>query len=317
MLHLFCMKKIFIFLGILIFLGVGCQDYRQTQSQVVVDEHYPLSHKLEKTMVNTPTSGPYVHTVRSASSTDGLVWSDDRIEDLVLHASVPTAIQKDDNTIIVYFVDALNHSGGLSCIVSENEVFDWGTCVIQNMTTDNPADFSIIQLADGRYRMYYYAAQGNPDTLDDHNVDCAISDDGFMFIQETTVFTYPGLVDPDIFWTGQQWVLHSYSITDKATVVATSSDGINFTYQGELKPTGYGVTKPIMLDTGSLRMYGFNQDDGQDTFYSFISQDGLSWTKEDGVRLSAPEGYSITDPFVIPLNNGGYQMFYKQTSIMK
>ena len=49
------------------------------------------------------------------------------------------------------------------------------------------------------------------------NVDAAVSTDGVHFNREGTAFSYDGLVDPDVFWTGQQWVMHVFSLSAGAT----------------------------------------------------------------------------------------------------
>lgn len=330
--------KYFYCLVILILLGAGCTkeseptQEQETQAQKVsIEEESTLSQTQEdeeapsvvsftppvespdgKEPEQTPKSGPYVHSVWVASSDDGMTFTNDFDSALVEHASVPTSMEFSDGTIRSYFVDASSGPERFSCVESKDggQSYEWGACRITGVTSVKAVDFSIVKLPDGRYRLYYYASGKVTDTLTSHNVDSAISTDGVNFKWEGTVFTYDGLVDPDVFWNGSLWVMHVYSIAGDTTVVATSEDGTSFSYYGSLSPSGYGVTKPIELSDGTFRMYGFKQPSSS-SFVSFISEDGLNWTIESGTRLSVGSNQNMTDPFVIQLSNGTYKMFYK------
>lgn len=265
---------------------------------------------------NVGQTGPYTHKVYVASSVDGITWTNDSDEPILEHASVPSAIVRDDGSIVVYVVDASNGPDTFGCTVSSDNgvTFENGNCTIQNLTVNRTVDFSIVQLEDGRYRLYFFGSNGftgDPGSGEgDHDIYSAISDDGITFTQEAKVFSYEGLVDPDVFWNGSEWVMQVHSLTVNKTVVATSTDGTSFTYRGTLVPERYGVTKPVLLADETFRMYAFKQGE-QTSFYSMTSEDGFTWTMEGGIRLEAPNGYEITDPFVVELHDQTYKMFYK------
>jgi hypothetical protein len=124
------------------------------------------------------------------------------------------------------------------------------------------------------------------------------------------------LVDPDVFWNGSQWVMQVMSLSAPGTVVATSTDGTNFSYLKMFSPEKVGTSKPIQLSDGSFRLYTFVQGE-QTKFYSYTSTDGLNWTAESGVRFTGPAGYQITDPSVTRLANGSYKMVYKLSPDLK
>ena len=143
---------------------------------------------------------------------------------------------------------------------------------------------------------------------EEHTIYSAISPDGIHFAYEQAVFRGSGLVDPDVYWNGKEWVMFVFS--DGVTIVAKCSDGLRFGYVGGLGLEGWGTTAPVMLKDGRLRLYAFDQHDLR-RVRSFISGDGISWKQEYGVRLIAPPGKRITDPFVIQLKDGSWKMIFK------
>lgn len=260
-----------------------------------------------------PREGPYVHWVKTAVSDDGLTWTKDHDEKLVEHASVPSAVVLKDGTIMMYFVDASQGPDRLGCMESRDngKNFTLTQCTIQNLSSVKAVDFCPVDLPDGRIRLYYYASGQMTDTHEKHRVNSAIASDGRHFVEEGVAFEYDGLVDPDVFYNGEKWIMHVFSLTAKGTIVATSSDGRHFSYYGLLSPEKTGVTRPIALPQGGFRMYGFPQPWAHE-FVSLFSQDGFSWQKEEGVRLSVSSDLEITDPFVILQADGKYRMVYKE-----
>ncbi|HSW30168.1 MAG TPA: exo-alpha-sialidase [Longimicrobiales bacterium] len=278
------------------------------------DGGFPVENPSEVQPATPPTSGPWYHTVRSATSSDGLTFRDEREGNLVLHASVPSAIRLADGTVVVYFVDFSSGSPErLGCVVSRDRgaTYQWGGCAISGLRSVKAVDPCPVLLEDGRVRLYYYASSDNVDAAGPHPIHSAISTDGIHFAYEATAFTADGLVDPDVFWTGSQWVMHVFSLAAGGTLVATSADGLSFAQRGVLEPRGYGVTKPLRLSDGTFRMYAFAQPDAV-SFVSFRSNDGLAWTIEAGTRFTAAAGTQVTDPFVIARGDGTWLMVYKR-----
>ncbi len=290
---------------------VDFEEVINSEEVVNFEELLPLENSQLVVREDDSGVGPYSHFVHAASSEDGLTFTEDFENALVRYASVPAAIVRDDGMIVVYFVDGSQLLGGLGCVISQDGglTYTWGDCFVDGYLAETIVDFSVVTLPDGRYRMYYYAVEGNDVHKEgDHSVESAISDDGINFVSEGAAFTYEGLVDPDVFWNGEMWIMHVYNIQAEGTVVATSVDGTSFEYRGMLEPDGYGVTKPITLVDGTFRMYGFNQPSST-IFESFISEDGLTWEKEEGIRLEYDE--KVTDPFVVELQDGTYKMYFK------
>ncbi|MDQ7778711.1 MAG: hypothetical protein RDV41_03245 [Planctomycetota bacterium] len=261
-----------------------------------------------------PQGGPYTHKVCSASSVDGLTWTRDegcRLE----HASVPCAIAVDDK-VYLYFVNADTGPGkfeNVACATSTDGLnFKKEDFAIEGLPSQKAVDPSIIRDADGRFRLYYFASAGMGDPAvakGKHEIHVAFSDDGIRFKEAGTAFSRGALVDPDVFRFKGTWFMYVFG--EGSTVIATSDDGMKFTYKQELGLRGYGTVAPIALDEGRLRLYAFDQTKpAGNSVCSFLSTDGINWEKEAGLRLTANEDEQITDPFVIRWN-GGYKMYFK------
>lgn len=258
-----------------------------------------------------PTAGPYTHQVLSASSPDGLTWTHDGFV-LLEHASVPCAIVMPDGRLRIYYVDASQMPETVNCAESSNEgsTFEPLGLTIAGLESEKAVDPGIVRLSNGRYRLFYYGANGDPGAAGTHYVRSAISDDGVHFTETGTALAYPGLVDPDVFKVGDRWLMFVFSLTEHTTVVAESRNGRKFKKVRPLGLDGFGTTAPVRLDDGRFRLYAFDQRT-QRTIVSFVSEDGLTWLQEPGVRLDAPERKEITDPQVVRLPDGSWKMVFK------
>jgi len=261
-----------------------------------------------------PAGGPYRHKILSATSADGLAWTRDtgvRLE----HASVPCAVATADR-VFLYYVDADRGAGqseSVGCAISrDGYYFEKQPCVIHGMTAKKAVDPSVLRDADGKFRLYYLAssAPGDPASAPrDHEIHLALSDDGIAFRNVGSAFTYPALVDPDVFFFQSKWFLYVFART--GTVIAQSDDGRAFQYRQVLDLPGWGTVAPVPLADGRLRLYAFEQRRGAgNAVRSFLSADGIHWTAEPGDRLLARDDEQITDPFVVRWH-GGYKMYFK------
>jgi hypothetical protein len=247
----------------------------------------------------------------SASSEDGLAWTPDgRV--LLDHASVPAAISLPDGRIRLYYVDASNVPENVNCADSADrgETFIVLGCHIENLGGDKAVDPSIVRLDDGTFRLFYYAVRGRLDSPGRHAISWASSEDGITFRGQGEAYEDEGLVDPDVFWSGRDWLMYVFSLSKPGTTIAKSDDGVSFSYLGMLHLQGWGTTAPIRLDERTMRLYAFEQRT-QTEFHSFTSTNGIDWLQEPGVRLQAPLGKEITDPFVVRLPDGAWKMFFK------
>jgi hypothetical protein len=259
-------------------------------------------------------SGPYTHRVESASSPDGLNWTRDsgvRLE----HASVPCAIA-DDQRIVLYYVDADRTPGKpetVGCSISYDSVeFQKQPFSINGLPTLKAVDPCVLRDGDGKYRLYYLAsnARGDPaQAVQPHEIHLALSDDGIYFNEVRAVFSYAGLVDPDVFVFNNTWFMYVFSRNQ--TIIATSQDGYNFVYRQPLSLKNWGTVAPVRFDDGRLRLYAFEQGKGSGNIVaSFVSKNGFDWTAENGSRLVAAADELITDPYVVKWQDN-YKMYFK------
>lgn len=166
---------------------------------------FPVKNPAEVVTSPLPATGPYYHTLRTASSTDGLIWTDDRTTDLALHVSVPSVAEMDDGTIIIYFVDFSSGAPEkLGCVISRDggKTYTWGPCSLEGLTSNKAVDFAPFGPLNNTTQLYFYASSQDVNSTGLHNIDVAESNDGRLFTRKSTVFTYPGLVDPDVFYNG-------------------------------------------------------------------------------------------------------------------
>ncbi len=261
-----------------------------------------------------PQGGPYAHRVLSATSRNGLTWQRDpgfRLD----HASVPCALA-DGNRILLYFVDADRGPGqmeSVGCAVSTDSLnFVRQPFVIEGMTARKALDPAVVRGPDGRIRLYYLASSAHGDPASDpadHEIHLATSDDGVRFREAGAVFRYPRLVDPDVFPYLGSWWMCVFGGGD--TLIATSPDGLRFTYRAALPVRGWGTVAPVALPDGRLRLYAFDQrTQSGNTVRSFVTSNPHVWAAEAGIRLAAKPGEQITDPYVIPWQ-GGWKMYFK------
>lgn len=261
-------------------------------------------------------SSPREHQVLSATSIDGLTWTRD--EGIRLSsASVPCAINDGDRRVLLYVVrppDEPGGIGGVSCAVSTNGT-DFTIARefrIEGLSSRTAADPSIVRDSNGKFHLYYLASNhpGDPASGENpHQINFALSDDGLCFREAGTAFSYDNLVDPDVFHFQDRWFM--YVFAGRGTVIASSADGLNFQYLGEMSPRDWGTTAAVPLPNGRLRLYAFEQRVPiGNAVRSFLSTNGVDWIAEPGVRLQAAANQQITDPFVIPWH-GGWKMYFK------
>jgi len=263
------------------------------------------------------SSGPREHRVHRATSTDGLTWTFDD-DPIVEQASVPDLVVAPNGNLLLVFVDASDppESAAIMRSTDGGETFERVDFSIEGLPADTRVlDPNLVVLPDGRLRLYYFGIAVNVSITsgEQHSVYSAISDDGVHFVQEGIAFEAPALVDPDVFEVAGRWVMYVFG--SEGTEVAASNDGTTFSAEGLLSIQQVGTTGPITLADGRLRLYGFEQTPNGALVLYDSTDDGDTWEHVDGFTLELPTGTTATDPQVVQLDDGSWQMVLKIADI--
>lgn len=131
---------------------------------------------------------------------------------------------------------------------------------------------NVIVLPDGRYRMYHCGDSAEHKSADVTGyILSAISDDGEHWMQE-----------PDI------------------RIDVQSPDAEKWTVCPDV----------LVLPDGSFRMYfQARSDTDKDVVLSAVSEDGLTWTREPGIRIQ-DDTANLGSPRCLPLADGRFRLYY-------
>ncbi|RMG87896.1 MAG: hypothetical protein D6712_04750 [Chloroflexi bacterium] len=169
------------------------------------------------------------------------------------------------------------------------------------------------------------APQGNP--LESHNIHIATSADGLHWEFDTTPIREAASVPTIIYWQDRLWIYfvngQSGDDFERLTAMWQDDDG-NWQEQFiELDFDGRAVDPDAMvLEDGRLRLYVFNfevfanprppeERENEEPLvgymYSIVSEDGLHFEREDGIRLESNP--PTTDPSVVQLDEDTWFMY--------
>lgn len=270
-------------------------------------------------LVRQPGGDLKYHTAYYATSVDGQTWQPGGL--VQKEASVPDVVELTSDLgdfrkgdLLVYFVDAANFTGpnteSLGLIVSSDGGKTWGkkqtTQVKNKVNKGAPVDPSVVQLPDGRLRLYYFGSQataGDPaSAAGQHKVYSALSADGLNFETEPADrLADERLTDPEVINYNNQWYMY-YSVGPKSKL-AISDDGLTFRSKPITGGEVGGVPGALVTSDGGVRLFGCSQGG----FSSAISSDGVNFTFE---QSNVVEG-ATCDPAAIKRSNGQYFMIYK------
>lgn len=174
--------------------------------------------------------------------------------------------------------------------------------LIDGVFDGNGVDPDIFKQQDGSLRLYYfqgYFVTPPPQNPGPSPIYTAVSTDGAKFTGKRKVFEYEGIFDPSVVQLPNgNFVMGCTQMVgmNVHTVVATSNDGLTFTYKTTVQNTG--IPELLVLNDGSIRLF-YNGPGG---IVSSLSTDGgTTWQKEQGVRLSSQQ--FVGDPSVSKVGN--------------
>jgi len=168
------------------------------------------------------------------------------------------------------------------------------------------------------------AAAGTTTTVQTTTTTSVPKDRLLAWAKESGVRITGGISSCTIVKGGEYWMYY----TGRGIELATSADGLGFAGKGTVVFSGAQgsdqemVTNPAVfeLQSGGYRMLyeGSTRIDNSQTnrkLYSAVSSDGLTWTKEEGVRFydtgdGKPGEIFTSVPDVIRLPDGRLRMYY-------
>ncbi len=178
---------------------------------------------------------------------------------------------------------------------------------------------SIVRIEGGEYRMYFTGA--SPYAI----LSARSTDGGCSWTVEEGIRVYAGS-DPYVIELGDGSYRMYYTGFDPRWRIcsAVSSDGINWVKESGNRLTGggtytpYGVAHPcvMVLADGTYLMY-FTGVGPTWRILSAVSEDGLNWVQEEGVRVDVGGPYDeghAGNPKVITLPDGTLKMYYAGTN---
>jgi len=237
-------------------------------------------------------------------STDGLAFTDRTL--FVERAGVPNVIRDAGGRLVAVFqwfpFDNRDAFDRVAVAFSTDEGVTWtdpAQMVISGMpeTLMRPFDPTVVQLPDGRYRLYFSSNERGPQARP--AIHSAISSDAVNYQFEPGARFAPtgGTVDCSVVFFQGAW--HLFSHTQQANTGggyhATSSDGLAFTQQANVNVgAGRQWIGNAVVVRGVLRYYG----SGRDGLWWALSADGANW------ELATAPGISGGDPSVVVLASG-------------
>jgi hypothetical protein len=142
----------------------------------------------------------------------------------------------------------------------------------------------------------------------------ATSTDGVTFDTPQPVYTQAAtIVDPFVL-PMPSGLFRLYAPSEQEGIIsALSNNGLVFTRENGVRIGfgGGGMPGALLLPDNRVRLFLNGANDGQDGIFSLISDDGLNFTVESGMRISAPMGFIVNDAQPIHLLDGSYLMLYQ------
>lgn len=271
-------------------------------------------------MPKVPISGDDVrqHDVYVTRSDDSTSFPDST-EVVFDQGSVPEAVLFNGD-LLMYFPSFKNFSqAGDEKIMAAKSVDNGKTWEELGLITLSGAingvtavDPSLVQLDDGRLRMYFFGSTvtaGDPAKIGgQHNIYSAVSEDGLIFTMENGVrYAAEQITDPEVIYLPAFGTWLMYLSVGPQTRIATSNDGLVW-FDTEFSWDGGGVPGAYIDKNDMVHLYGC----GKNGIMTETSVDGMIFDGTPTVALSASDRSIICDPSPVLLDDGSVLMVYKK-----
>ena len=301
----------------------GCIQQAPAQSVPTQPSTVTPMPESESAQTSQPTQEPTV----TAQSEFNFEWSEDsgtRISD----GSVPYIYRLKDGRFRLYYCSA---GGILSAISSDGLNFEKeaGVRIAPSGGQESMVcDATIVELPDGRIRMYYKGAsgQGGPGQAL-HKVFSAVSQDGLNFEKEGLRIDSESTGDggwasvPEAIKLPDGRVRIYYVSNDPEAeggiMSAVSQDGLSFQKEPGARLKGFVDPAVIILPNGKYLLLAVVLPEVAERrgirvgIYSFISDDGLTFSNQQPVLIDG-----TLDPSIVPLSRETYRVFYGRLTVI-
>lgn len=270
------------------------------------------AHDVYVTRSDDPTSFP--------DSTE-LVFDQGSVPEAVLLTQTSAAGKAGD--LLMYFPSFKNFSQAgdekIMAAKSTDNGATWeelGLITITNALDGVTAvDPSLVQLADGRLRLYFFGSTvviGDPAKIGgEHNIYSAISEDGLTFTMEDGVrYAQEQITDPDVIYLPAYGTWLMYVSEGPQTLIITSNDGLEW-FDTEFSWDGGGVPGAYVDDNNVVHLYGC----GQGGIMTETSVDGIIFDGTSTTALTASDQSIICDPSPVLLGDDSVLMVYKKAPV--
>lgn len=277
-----------------------------------------------------PTSGVQDHELYFAVSENGEDWEFSPDETILEMASVPNLLLLEEDvgdfeagTLISHFVDASEmHDWGderIGYISSEDNGETWSDRELITIE-DKPEELTavdpcVVQLSDGRLRLYFFDFSANKDLLAGEETDptfySAVSEDGLTFEFEGEVYSSTAalITDPEVLWYEDRWLMYnpvfetaeSMQTGENSIQISESEDGTDFEY---LTTIDFQGIPGVMEVDGEVSLFGCTPGG----ITRVTSTDGIEFDL-DAEEVVLQAGGCDPDPVQLP--DGSYAMMTK------
>jgi hypothetical protein len=237
-------------------------------------------------------------------STEARIFPTASVPDIVKISKTTDDFSKGD--LVMYF----SRGASLCMSRSQDKGITWSSPTAVefsgNQANGGAVDPSIIQLANGRLRLFYYGpknSNGDPAQIPGiHHIYSASGADGIHFtIEAGKRFSAASITDPEVIqFNGVWWMYLSHG---SETLIARSATGRTFKYTGKIW-SGGGIPGVYVHD-GRVDIFGCSGGDIMTARSRNAKDFGTA-----AVAL-AGNGETICDPSPVRLNRSTFLLFYK------
>lgn len=270
-----------------------------------------------------------------AESDDGLFWTR---TNLVLsdRASVADALVLPSGRILVYYVTGCKVIGGVEqkandtvVAVSDDNGRSW---TYRDVAFSNepsggtkPVDPNVILLDDGSIRMLVTIDPDQAGSARPQTYTALSTGGGLSFALGGGVFSVDScdVLDPEHYRFGAgNWRLYCGGVPGSSREAVSTDDGESFSDHGPFSTiTDSDGSQFVVADITAFgdslwRMYAFGKIGTAEGIRSLHSSDGVSWTADDGNRLTAADSSGVEServwaPSVVKRADGSFLMVYE------